>query len=150
MNIVFPTNTTETINNIRNAIGRLTDFYYVYSSMPCPSGACHLDPITNTSTNSWCIICSGNYWIPLYSKQSILAHVTWGASDLASWQTGGLIYDGDCTLQIAYSGGVEDLIDKTRFVVVDNKQMEIKKSALRGFQGINRVILTLIEKEEEV
>jgi hypothetical protein len=148
MNIVFPSNTTEIINDIRNAVGRLADFYYVYSSQPCPSGACHLDPITNTSTNSWCTICSGNYWIPLYIKFPILAHVTWGGSDMASWQTGGMIFDGDCTLQIAYSGGIEDLVDKTRYVVVDNKTMEIKKMALRGFQGLNRVIITLIEKED--
>jgi hypothetical protein len=67
---------------------------------------------------------------------------------MASWQTGGMIFDGDCTLQIAYSGGIEDLVDKTRYVVVDNKTMEIKKMALRGFQGLNRVIITLIEKED--
>lgn len=147
MPIVFPSNTREIINEIRGAIGREVEFIYVASSTPC--SACSLDPITDTSTDSFCEVCSGNYWIPQYSGVLVSGHIIWGKADFPNWQSAGIVYDGDCTVQIELTSGNLFLADNSIKVIVDDKVLEIKRKTLRGVQSLNRIILSLIESEND-
>jgi len=147
--IVWPTNTKTIIDNIRGAIGRTVDFYVVASSIACP--VCDLDPITNTSTDSFCPVCSGVHWIPVWSSASISGHVTWGKLDIMKWESGGQYFNGDVRVQIEYTPENLTIVDDAEedgYVIVDGKTMTIRSRILRGVQTINRILIDLIEKEK--
>ena len=146
MNIVWPDDTKEVIDNIRGAIGRDVEFYVVASSIAC--SVCSLDIITGHSTDSFCPLCSGVYWIPAYSGYTISGHITWGNADFENWYPGGQQFDGDVRVQIEYTIANLDIVDSTIYAHVDNKVMEIKSYIHRGIQAINRILFDMIEKEK--
>lgn len=144
--ITFPTDTEDVIDAIRSAIGRDVTFYYIYSSMPCP--ICDLDPVTNTSKDAFCIICSGEYWIPLYSGETVNAHITWGYSEQLGWVKGGQLDEGEVRLQIKYIPSIVTIVESAEYVLVDGKNMQIVKKTLRGVPELNRILIDLIEREK--
>jgi hypothetical protein len=146
MQITWPSNTRETIEDIINTIGRPVEFVTVtYSACPL----CGLDPVTNTSTDSFCISCSGVYWIPMYSGTDITAHVTWKYADALNWEAGGMIFNGDGIIKIMYSGPYMSVLENTEYVVVDGKQVEISNITLLGVPQINRVQMDFKERKKE-
>lgn len=147
MSITWP-ETVTIIDDIRHAIGRDVNFYFINASNPCP--LCNLDPITNTSTDSFCPVCSGVFWLYTYSGVSISGHVTWGYSDQMAWATGGQIFEGDCRVQIKYTPENVTVLDKTLYLDVDGKRMSIIKTIYRGVQPINRILLDLREEGKDV
>jgi hypothetical protein len=146
VDIVFPSNTKEIIDAIRGAIGRNVDFY-----VPTISGCdvCSLDPVTNTSTDSFCPVCSGEYWIKSYTTLTVSGHITWAPSDTLSWYAGGKVFDGDCRISIEYTDENSDAVEKADYIVADNKELEIRKTTFRGFQPINRIIIDAIERDRK-
>lgn len=142
MPINFPSNTKVIIDEIRDAIGRTVTFY-VENKTDCP--ACSINPITNESTNPFCIVCSGVGYNVTVSGTDILAHVKWGKYDSLGWVTGGQYREGDCHLQIEYTPEVYTLLDSAIYVVVDNVTLRIGKKELRGVPAINRILLDLDE-----
>jgi hypothetical protein len=145
--IIWPSDTAEVIDSIRGAIGRNVLFEYVDSSITC--SACSLDPVTNTSDNPFCVICSGNYYIDIISGYTVSGFISWAPSDKLVWATGGELLDGDCLIQVKLTDEIEDIIPKTRDVVVDNRVMEIKRTMRRGVKNLNRILISLIEKGKE-
>lgn len=146
MNIVWNSaKEVEFLDAVRNAIGREVSFHYVASSVPCSS--CNLDPVNNTSTNSFCPVCSGTYWIPVNAVESVLAHITWGKSDTLSWASAGQYFEGDCRIQIKYTQANLNLINNAKYLTVDGKNMRIENKLFRGVQEINRILLDLSEQE---
>lgn len=141
----FPSNTKEQIRQMIDYDGRQVTFYVVESVSGCY--LCDLDPISQTSTDSYCPICSGQYWIETYSGWDVTAHVTWGKHDSKQWETGGMIDNGDCTVKFIFSGWMQDIIDDTKYVIVDDREMNIVNVILRGVPEINRVLVNLKEKE---
>lgn len=140
---VFPTNTAEQIEEIIDQIGREVDFVTAtYSGC----STCSLDTMTDTSTDSFCPVCSGLYWIPVYTVSGIVSHVTWGNLDDKSWQTGGMIDNGECTVKFMHSDEREELVNEAEYVVVDDREMDIKNIILRGVP-VNRILVKLKEKE---
>jgi len=144
--ITFP-DTRDTINSIRDAIGRDVTFI---SSTVSGCSVCTLDPFTDTATDSFCPTCSGLYWIPTYSGTDILAHITWGSADINNWYTAGWQFDGDVRIQIELTVANLAAVDNCDWVEVDGKKVEIKKRILRGVPGLNRILLDCIELEREV
>jgi hypothetical protein len=146
MIITWPTaQDTEVVDAIRNAIGRETIWYVIASSVAC--SICSLDPVTGTSTNSFCELCEGNYWIPTYSGVTISGHVNWGASEQLGWVTGGEMMEGDCRVQIKYTPDNLSTVNDARYVMVDGRRMDIVKRIYRGVQSINRILVDLTEDE---
>lgn len=147
MNIIWPDNTTEIIDEIRDVIGRDVEFRYVLSSYGCPD--CNLDPVTDASDNSFCPTCSGEYWVDVLSGYTAIAVINWGPSERLRWETGGTMPEGDCVIQVKLTDEIEEILPKTDSVVVDGRIMEIKKRMRRGVQALNRVILSLIERSND-
>lgn len=141
----FPSNTRDTIENIINMIGRDVTFYTVTSLSGC--SLCNLDPVSNTSTDSFCPTCSGDYWIPVYSGWVTTAHVTWGKSEDKEWQTGGMVDNGDVTAKFMHSQVAEEIVHNAKYVVLDDRIMDISNIILRGVPDINRIIVKLKERE---
>lgn len=142
----FPNWTRDTIEEMIEKDGRLVTFYTVDTLSGC--SLCSLDPISNTSTDSFCPQCSGEYWIPTYSGWDVTAHVTWGKMDNMAWETGGMINNGDCTVKYMYTASGEYMAHNAEYVVVDGRQMDIQPGIiLRGIPEINRIIVLLKEKE---
>lgn len=135
------------VDNIRDAIGRDTVWYIVVATSGCT--LCSLDPINNTATDPFCPVCSGEYWIETLSGVALKAHITWGYSELPNWQTGGTLDDGECRVQIKLTDENYNYVSSAKYVIVDNKKMEISKKILRGVRENNRIIVDLIEYEEE-
>jgi hypothetical protein len=141
----FPSGTREQIEFMIEQDGRPVSFYNVTTLSGCSD--CSLDPIANTSTDSFCPTCSGNYWIPTYSGWEVTAHVTWGKVDEKAWMTGGLIDNGDCTVKFMHTQEREDLVNDAEYVVVDGREMDVVNVIPRGVPEINRIIVKLKEKE---
>jgi hypothetical protein len=134
---------TEVIDSIRNLIGRDVTFYTEYK-VPC--SACSIDPVTNTSVNPFCIVCSGIGRIITLSGTPVLAHITHAPAQGVQWVSGGQLPDGDCLIQIKYSAENVTIIDNCSYVLVDEQKFDIKKRILRGVKQLNRIILSLIER----
>lgn len=141
MPITFPTNTRETINQIRSTIGRLVTFNKSVKDV-CPSGH-GVDPY-GESLDPYCTICSGIGYIITYSGTAISAHIT---HDPASthWTTGGTVPMGDCRLQIEFTDSNLTVVEEANNVVVDGEKFEIKKVMKRGVQEVNRLLIDLIK-----
>jgi len=145
MTIIWPDNTDEIIDSIRDAIGREIEFEYLAGTIPC--SACSLDPVTNTSDDSFCPVCSGLYWIETISGYTVSGVVTWGPSDRPEWESGGQMLGGDCVIQVNLDDDILEILPKTKTVVVDEHTMEIRRKQLRGVKNLNRILISLIEKE---
>lgn len=145
MTIPFPTDTRDQISGIINEIGRDVELFYVYSSYAC--SACVLDPITNTSTDSFCPVCSGEYWIPQYSGINIRAHVTWKYDYEDNFHTGGHVINGDARVKYLHTPEIETLTKQAAYFIVDGKVLDVEKETLLGV-GINRISVDLKEREE--
>ena len=141
----WPTDVSDKIESIIDKIGRNVEFFYVYSSQACP--VCDLDPVTDTSTDSFCTTCSGDYWIPLYSGATMLAHVTWKFDYENEFQTGGTNLIGDARVKVMHTAARETIIKQSSSVVVDEKTLDVEKTTLLG-APINRILVDLKEREE--
>lgn len=135
--ITFPS-TKDTIDKIRHAIGRETHFF-TENETPCTG--CSLDPVTLTTTNPFCTVCSGIGYTYTYDDVMISAHITWGGVDNLNWVTGGQLMEGDVRLQIEYTPYTLNLVNTVDYIVVDARKVMINKKILRGAQPLNRIIL---------
>jgi hypothetical protein len=142
---LFPDNTRDSIQEIIDMIGRTVTFYDEVTVSGC--GACSLDPIANTSTDSFCPVCYGTYWIPIYSGLPLTAHITYGQVDDKSWQTGGILDNGTITAKVMYSGWIADWINEAEYVVIDDREFDVVNVDIRGVPSVNRIIVRLKEKE---
>ena len=128
------------INQLRDAIGRLVYFYHQIGVSGCY--ACSLDPTTNLSTDSFCPVCSGLYWIPLYSTTEIVAHVTWGKKAFEEeFIPEGKDYKGLVRVQIEYLPETREMVEKTKFLFVDDVKTQIFGYDFRGFPEPNRIVI---------
>jgi hypothetical protein len=141
----FPSDVRETIEQIIHEIGRDVELFYVYSSYGCP--ICDLDPVTNTSVDSYCPVCSGTYWIDVYSGVTMSAHVTWRFDSQDEFETGGKYIQGDVRVKVMHTAEREQLIKNSSYLVVDGKITNVEKTTLLG-TPINRIVIDLKEKEE--
>lgn len=146
MIISFPSNTRNVIENIINTIGREVTFW---SAALSGCYRCDLDPVTNTSIDSFCPVCSGIYWIPTWSGYNIKAHVTWKYADEEQFHTGGNVFLGDGIVKVMYSGPYMDIINSAEYASVDGKQVNIQRVTLLGVPSINRIILDFKEKNND-
>jgi hypothetical protein len=141
----FPSNTRDLIEQMIDYDGREITIYTVTSLSGCYN--CNLDPVSNTSTDSWCPVCSGEYWIPTYSGTDIKAHVTYGAVENKDWVTGGMIDNGQIQVKFMHSAELEEIVHDSKFFVVDGREMNVSKIILRGVPEVNRILVQLKEKE---
>jgi hypothetical protein len=147
MIISYPSNTRSVIESIISAIGRNVTFYTATVS-GCTASGCGLDPVTDTSINSFCLNCSGLYWIPIYSGYDIKAHVTWKFSEETAFNTGGMTFLGDGIVKVMYSGPYMEVINNTEYMAVDGKQVDIQRVTLLGVPSINRIVIDFKEKSK--
>lgn len=145
MVISFPSNTRDIIEQIIDTDGRMVTFYNVISLSGC--WLCNLDPVSNTSTDSYCTVCSGRYWVPTYSGTEVKAHITYGQVDDKSWTAGGLIDNGNIEVKFMHTQELEDLVNDAEFFVVDGREMDVRRINLRGVPQTNRILVQLKEKE---
>ena len=145
MTITFPSDTKTIIDQIRTAIGRLIYINVTTSSTGCLS--CTLDSVNNTSVDATCSGCDGLYWIPVTEDVSISGHVRWWPFDEQNFQTGGIVWEGDCIVTIEYTGDNLSNIQDANYFTVDSKTMVLDKYLFRGKPSINRIRLFLKEKE---
>lgn len=147
--IVWPTDTPDTIDAIRNAIGRDIIIYRSVQGVPCTASGCDLDPVTQLSTNQFCPVCSGFYYINTTSGLTVNAHVRMKEADVPVWTIGGYIVDGDAQVQIKYNDANIAAVNNSDYFLVDNREFIKKDIDLRGVPTVNRIIVTLVEREGE-
>lgn len=151
MKIVWPTESQrmDFLHALESGVWREVEFIELLSVSGCPNPQCSLNPVTDTSTNSFCPICSGLYWIPFYSGYDINAHVTWRESEQLNWYSAGQQFVGDVNVKIIYTDETYDMVRNTKHVLVDDREMEITKVTLLGAPTINRILVALIEVDKE-
>lgn len=147
MSIIWPSNTTTVIDDIRDAIGREITIYRTVSGIVCTASGCGLDPVTNLSIDSLCPTCSGYYYINTVSGLTVTAYVRLKNLDTPIWTVGGFIVEGDAQFQIKYTTANIEAVDNMEYVVMDGKTFVKKDISLRGVPTVNRVVVALEEKE---
>jgi len=149
-NITWPSESHRVtiIDDIRDAIGRDITINTLVSGIPCPDITDSLDLVTNLSTNQFCPTCQGVYWLNTISGIETKAHVTWKGEDMLLWTPGGQIFTGDCLVQIKYTASAIYYVDNALSFIVDDKEMIKKDVTLRGAPEINRILVTLEQKEK--
>jgi len=145
--ITWPTNTADIIDDIRGAIGRNIAIYINVSGIPCTASGCLLDPVTNLSVNQFCQVCHGEYWLSAVSGVLVEAHVTWKGADIPVWMPGGQVPEGDCRIQIKYTVANVGYVEAAEYYIVDGKTLIQDDVTLRGVPEINRIIISLVQKE---
>lgn len=149
MTMSFPENTKDTIDSIRNAIGRTVTFKRITGQSGCSVSGCTLDPVTGASTNSFCPTCSGEYWIDQIERTPITAHVRWQKGQRAVAYPGGTVFEGDCRLQIEYSDTNATIVNESEKVIVDSKLMSIDETMMKGVPEVNRLVLIVNEEDSD-
>jgi hypothetical protein len=142
--IVWP-ETASKVNAIRDAIGRMITIYVTVSGIPC--SICNLEPVTNESTDPFCPVCNGYYWLTTISGYPILAHVTHLDTDQPNWTVGGTIFQGGSRIQLEYTMATLSAVDNAAYFMVDDRKFLEKNRALRGVPDINRIVITLKEQD---
>lgn len=143
MNIYFPENTPIIIDAIRSGIGRDVEFVH---SNKTPCSACSIDPTTDTSTNSFCIVCSGVGYTYTYSGVHMLAHVTHAPSEFMRWSVAGQYPEGDVRVQVGYTPEALIIIKNADYAIVDGEKFDVRKILLRGVKQLNRILVDLIQR----
>lgn len=147
MSIHWPDNTTDIIDDIRDAIGRDITIYATVSGITCPASGCSLDPVTNLAVDQFCITCSGEYWLDTTSGITVTAHVRMKNVDVPVWTVGGFIVDGDAQIQVKHTVAALSAIESADYYEVDGKEFIQKDLSFRGVPIVNRIVVTLVEKE---
>lgn len=147
--ISWPSDTVTVIDAIREEIGRYITINVTVSGIACSNPNCSLNPITNLSTNQYCSTCHGQYWISTTSGFLVKAHITWRPSERPIWETGGLIVDGDCLVQMKYTVSGIDAVDNADNFEVDGKTLLKKTVEFRGVPDINRILVVLQQQDDD-
>lgn len=145
MIITFPTNTKEIIDEIRGTIGRDITIYVTITGIACTQPTCSLDPVTDLSTDSFCLVCGGNYWINTLSGYTCSGHVRWLGADKPLWVSGGVIEEGDAKVTITHSEENLNNVKNSHHFVVDDIEMYMKEYRLKGVKPVNRIQVILLE-----
>ena len=135
MTITFPSDTKDVIDDIRDVIGRTITFNKLVTQTGCNAVGCTLDPITNVSTNSFCLTCGGDYWTNIVSGTPITSHIRWKSMDDGIGYSAGEIFDGECRAQIEYTAANVTILDASETVQVDDKLMSIDRRTYKVCQS---------------
>lgn len=148
MRVAWPSNEVreDFLNATISAIGRQVEIRYVTGVSGCST--CILDPVNNTSTDSFCPECSGVYWHPILETTTPSGHIRWKKADELDWSSGGKLFDGDCQVRLNYTVDLESILDTATAFVVDGKELQIKTIRFKGAPKVNRISVSLMEREK--
>jgi len=145
MNIVWDSSTINTAQEkIRQVLSRAFVINVKASGEACPD--CSLDPVTNTSTDPFCVTCGGFYWINNTEAVTLSGHVRWRGQDQPNLYAGGTVPDGDCQVTITYTDQAVTYINKSIDFVVDDRVLSLKNFQLKGQPTPNRIKIVLVEE----
>lgn len=145
MTIVWPSDTKDIIDKIRDAIGRNITVNVAISGTACST--CDYDPVNDESTDPLCPECNGLYWRNTISGWVTVAHVRWGSADRPIYTPGGRAFEGDCIVTIEYTASGLNNIENSESFIVDDKELIMEDFILKGVPNINRITIALIEKD---
>jgi hypothetical protein len=150
MIINFPS-TKDTKDAIRLAIGQMATFVIQGDKTACPtcSGANLYDGVNETSLDSFCPVCSGAYWITNDVSSGVLAHVRWGKEDYNNYTSAGEIPTGNCSVTININDLSNEYVSKIKYIIVDNRQVEVTQTVYRGIPTRDRIRFVCAEVGRE-
>lgn len=140
------------LDGILDAVGRDFTLNVKTTGIACPlcvAGG-YLDPVTNTSTNSFCPSCYGSYYLNTTSGIVLNGHVRWKSAEIPRWYPGGIVPDGDCMITVTYSDDTRTNIERALNFEVDNKILSLKSYILKGAKTPNRIIILLKEESNNI
>lgn len=129
---------------IRDALSRAFTIRVKTSGSNCP--ICSLDPVTNLSTDPFCPVCSGYYYIGTITSVTRYGHVRWISQDQPRFLSGGTLPEGDCYITITRTDENIDYIRRSLDFVVDDRNLTLKNYQLRGQPTPNRIRIVLVEE----
>jgi hypothetical protein len=149
MTITWPNNTVEKIDEIRDAIGRDLTIMVTVSGIACTASGCSLDPVTGFSTNPFCPVCSGKYYMNTTSGFTVTAHCVSKRLDEPIWTTGGLVVEGVARAQFKYTPSAIWAVENASHYIMDGKKHFADSVSLRGVPDINRIVVTFEEQDKD-
>jgi len=147
VNIIFPSNTKEIIDEIRDTIGRNVEIHYTSSGVACTT--CTQDSLTGRSTDPFCPECGGLGYAETSLMYSGMAHVRWTNVDNSYKAPGGKIDTGNCVVTMEYLDTLPAIIDASDYFLVDDIKLYYIDYDLRGVQEINRIAVNLQQDPRE-
>jgi hypothetical protein len=138
----FP-DTTSILDEIREKIQRAITINVKTQGTPCPD--CDLDPITNTSSDSFCETCSGLYWLNTVSGYLVSGHIRWMGTDQPLYTEGGTIDVGDCIVTVKHTSDNLTAVQNSESFTIDQTDLYLKSYVMRGVQNLNRIRIMLKE-----
>jgi hypothetical protein len=141
----FP-NTVAIKDAIRESIQRAILINVAVEGTPCP--VCDLDPITQTSTDSFCYVCSGVYWLNTVSGYVCSGHIRWRMADQPMYTAGGIIDVGDCIVTIKHTESNLTAVENSDSFTIDGRDLYLKNYVLKGVQELDRIRIILKEDSD--
>jgi len=81
-----------------------------------------------------------------YFGKDIIAGVRWRTDNKKIYAPEGQYVEGDCEIVLKYSEEVEKLLQRVRYVIVDNKTCSINKYFSKG-NPLNRIYIHVLEED---
>lgn len=129
---------------IRSAIADTVTINFKVTGSGCYN--CSLDPITNTSTNPYCDICFGTYWINTSSGYTTKGHVRWTRGEIPAQFPGGKLPEGDCLVTFTLASGLQYIVENSDSFIINSKKLTLKSYTLKGKPQPNRLKVTLTQE----
>lgn len=145
--IVFPSDTKDIIDAIRDTIGREIEIHYTTSGAVCTT--CDIDSVTGRSMNPFCPTCDGRGYLEVPLVYSAQAHVRWTNVGDKYKSPAGEIDTGNCVVTVEYVDGLPIIIDSSDYFLVDDVRLYFMEYDLRGVQEINRIVVNLQQDPRE-
>ncbi len=92
--------------------------------------------------------CSGLYWIVSDIDETIISHVNWSKADEPSYELGGSVLVGDCTVTIAIDSLSEEEIKSIKYLIADSRKLQIYRTQYKGVKERDRIMFLCKEQEE--
>jgi hypothetical protein len=147
MNIIWPSNTREIIDEIRGTIGRDVTIHYTTSGVPCTT--CQLDSLTGKSFDPFCPDCGGTGIVTSGLDTTVSGHVLWNKVNSKYNSPAGNIFTGDCKVTVGYDEEVLTIIESSEYFLVDDVRLYLEDYDLRGVKEINRIAISLRQDPRE-
>lgn len=147
MIVAFPSDYSDQIDQIRNTYGRNITINIPVSGIACTEPGCDLDPVTGFSTDQFCDVCEGDYWLNTVSGYLVKARILYKGVGTPLWNPQGFVPDGDVQVRIAHSDTHLGYVETAETFEVDDKTYILKDYDLRGIPDPNRIVVALVQKE---
>lgn len=134
------------IDSVRGFIGRDVDIYTpIRTNCPRCTASGYYDSLNDTTFDTICPICLGDFYVNSETRTTVLARVHWTGDEIVTATPGGKYFIGDGWIIVdpSYLSLMQQAQTEGGRVVVDGQEMQITKLNPWGVPEVNRLRVVL-------